>query len=100
MDLDIEQMVFTSAIFRNTNVGEVARAMGMSPASLYKRISRNTLRPGELSNIAKVLGGEYVFYFSFPNGTKIGKLEKPKYKKQKKEKKISNVGIKKAPIRG
>ena len=62
MDIDIEQMVFTAAIFRNTNVGEVARAIGMAPSSLYKKISRNTLKAGELAKIAKVLGGEYVFY--------------------------------------
>ena len=95
MDLDVEQMVFTSAIFRNTNVAEIARVMGMTPSNMYKKIQRNTLKAGELSKIAKALGGEYVFYFSFPNGTKIGKLERPKFNDKKS--KISNVKIRKVP---
>ena len=80
MNLEMEQMIFTSAIFCDTNVAEIARAVGMSPSSLYKKISRSTLKPWELSKIGKALGGEYVFYYSFPNGTKIGTLEKPKHK--------------------
>lgn len=92
MHLDIEQMIYTSAIFRNTNVGEIARAIGMTPSNLYKKIKRNTLKPWELAKIAKSLGGEFVFYYSFPNGTKIGKLEKPK-RAVKDKMRTSNVGI-------
>ena len=86
----MEQMIFTAAIFRNTNVGEIARSIGMTPSSLYKRIKRNTLKPGDLSIIARALGGEYVFYYAFPNGTKIGNLEKPK-PAQKDKKKSSDI---------
>ena len=78
MRIEVEQMIYTAAFFRNTNVGEIARAIGMTPSNLYKRIKRSTLKPWELEKIGKVLGGEYVFYYSFPNGTKIGTLEKPK----------------------
>ena len=80
----MEQMIFTAAIFRDTNVAEIARAIGMAPSSLYKKISRSTLKPWELSKIGKVLGGEYVFYYSFPNGTKIGTLDKQKHKSDEK----------------
>ena len=90
MHLEIEQMIYTSAMFRNTNVGEVARAIGMTPSNLYRKIRRNTLKPWELSQIAKALGGEYIFCFSFPNGTKIGKLEKPVRKGKITSKKIKN----------
>ena len=82
----MEQMIYTSAIFRNTNVAVIARAVGMTPSNLYKKIKRGTLRPWELSRIGKVLGGEYVFYYAFPNGTKIGTLEKPKRKNSPKDK--------------
>ena len=80
MDLNIEQMIYTSAIFRNTNVGEVARAIGMAPSNLYRKIKHNTLKPWEIEKIGKALGGKYVYYFLFPNGSKIGSLEKPKRK--------------------
>ena len=85
MNIDIEQMVYTAAIFRNTNVAEIARAIGMAPSSLYKKISRDTLKSRDLARIAKALGGEYNFYIKFPNGTKIGKLDK--------EKKADNIQI-------
>ena len=90
MDPDIEQMIFTSAIFRNTNVAEIARLIGMTPSNIYKKIRRNTLKSGDLSRIAKALGAEFVFYFSFPNGTKIGKLEKHQRKERNR---ISHVRI-------
>ena len=84
MDLNIEQMIYTSVTFRNTNVGEVARAVGMSPSNLYRKIKHNTLKPLDLARIGKALGGEFVYYFSFPNGSKIGSLEKPKRKVKRK----------------
>ena len=86
MNLTIAQMIYTAAIFRQTNVAEIARYIGMTPSALYKKISRNTLRPEELSKIAKALGGEYYYHFSFPNGSKIGALEKSKHMRIKKRK--------------
>ena len=83
MDNELENMVYTAAVFRNTNVAEVARNIGMTPQNLYRKMKLCTLRPAELIKIGKFLGAEYSFYFSFPNGTKIGKLEKQKPKKIK-----------------
>ena len=83
MDNEIEQMVFTAAMFRNTNVAEIARAIGMAPPNLYRKMRKSTLKPAELAEIGKVLGAEYSFYFSFPNGSRIGKLEKKGMKKIK-----------------
>ena len=84
---DIEQMIYTAASFRKINVGEIARRIGMSPSNLYRKIKQNTLKPWELSDIAKVLGGEYVFYISFPNNSKIGNMDKSAHdsKKQRTE---------------
>ena len=81
MDNEMEKMVYTAAIFRNTNVADVARNIGMSPQNLYQKMRRCTLRPADLSKIGKYLGAEYTFCFSFPNGTRIGKLEKNRPKK-------------------
>jgi len=80
MENAIEQMVFTAAVFRKTNVAEIARAIGMQPSNLYRKLRCNTLKPAELIKIGKILGAEYVYYFSFPNGTQIGKQEKRRSK--------------------
>ena len=78
MGINISQMIYTAASFSNTNIAEVARCIGMDPSNLRKKIRRNTLKPSELAKIAKVLGAEYVCYYAFPNGSKIGNMEKPK----------------------
>ena len=83
MDNEVESMLYTAAVFRNTNLADIARTIGMSPQNLYKKMKRRTLKPEELGRIGKSLGAEYAFYFSFPNGTKIGKVEKSKAKKVK-----------------
>jgi len=83
MDNETEKMIYTAAIFRNTNVAEIARTIGMAPANLYRKMKCCTLKPAELTKIGKVLGAEYSFYFSFPNGTKIGKVEKQNKKEIK-----------------
>jgi hypothetical protein len=43
----------------------------MSRQNLANKISRNSLSVEELTKIAEVLGGVYVFGFEFPDGTKI-----------------------------
>ena len=88
MNLTIEQMIYTAAIFRKTNVAKIARTLGMAPSVLYRKINRNTLKPWELSSIAESLGGEYHFYFTFPNGSKIGALDKVKYPRINKKRKL------------
>jgi hypothetical protein len=75
MDIYTEQMIYTAAVYRNTNVGEVARTIGMAPSNLYRKIKQGTLKKAELDKIARALGGEYCFYILFPNGTRIGKIK-------------------------
>ena len=70
--ISVEQQIDLAIAYRATNMSVIARAMGMSRQNLYKKMARNTLRKEELSEIAKILGGEYVSYFSFPGGVKIG----------------------------
>ena len=78
----IENMVFTAATYCNTNVAEIARAIGMLPSTLYRKLKRRTIKPDELIKIGKYLGCKYVYYLSFPNGAKIGRLEKTTRKKR------------------
>ena len=85
MTNDIRHMIYTAASSHNISVGEIALRIGMAPSNLYRKIKQNTIKPRELSKIAKALGGEYAFYFYFPNGSKIGNLEKPKYNSKKRK---------------
>ena len=85
MTNDIKHMIYTAASSRNSSVREIARLIGMTPSNLYRKVRQNTIKPCELEKIAKILGGKYAFYFYFPNGSRIGNLEKPRRinKKQK-----------------
>ena len=74
----IEQMISTSAVFCNTSVAEIARSINTAPQSLYRKMKNGNLKPEELSRIAGKLGAEFVYYFSFPNGSKIGSLDQIK----------------------
>jgi hypothetical protein len=83
----VERMINASAAICHTNVRSIARTLKMSPSNLYRKIRCNTLKPWEIASIARALGGKYVFYFSFPNGTKIGKLERSMLAKKNAKKK-------------
>ena len=85
MTNDIKHMIYTAALSRDITVDKIAQQLSMTPSNLYRKVRQNTIKPCELEKIAKILGGEYAFYFYFPNGSKIGNLEKPRRvnKKQK-----------------
>ena len=76
--MSVEQEIFFAIAYKATNISAIARAMGMSPQNLHRKISRNTLKKEELCEIGKILGGKYVTYFSFPDGVKIGDAMKNK----------------------
>ena len=69
--ISIEQQLYLAIAFKATNVSVIARAMGMARQNLHSKIIRNTLKKEELCKIAKILGGKYVSYFSFPDGVVI-----------------------------
>ena len=77
MDAIIRNMIITAVHYRNTTVKEIAGAMGMSQYGLYRKIERLSLKPRELEKIGRVLGAELICYYRFPDGSKIGQLEKP-----------------------
>lgn len=76
MNIEIKWLISTAAQFRKTSVAEIARSINMAPQNLYRKMKKGNLKPEELSRIAKKLGGEIVIYFSFPNGSKIGNMDK------------------------
>ena len=70
--ISIQKQVFLAVAYRETNISAIAREMGLSPQNLHRKINSNTLKKEELCKIGKILGGEYVSYFSFPGNIKIG----------------------------
>ena len=70
--MSVGQQIFLAAAYRETNIASIARAMGLSPQNLHRKIHCNTLRKEDICKIGKILGGEYVSYFSFPGNVKIG----------------------------
>ena len=70
--MNIRQMLFMLVNFRNTNISDLAKKLGMSRQNLHTRMKRGTLTKDELSKIAKVLGCRYVSCFVLPGGIIIG----------------------------
>ena len=70
--ISVEQQLYLAIAYKATNISALARTMGMARQNLHCKIVRNTLKKEELCKIAKILGGEYVSYFSFPDGVVIG----------------------------
>lgn len=69
--MDVKQMVAQATAYRGVSQAELARTINTSPANLNKKVNRNTLTKEDLEQIAEALGGKYVCYFEFPDGTKI-----------------------------
>ena len=69
--MNIEQKINMALAYKGISQAELARRIGQSPANLNLKLKRETLKNDELSKIAEALGGNYVFAFEFPDGTKI-----------------------------
>ena len=70
--MNVEQEIFLAVAYRGTNISAVARAIGMKPQVLHKKINRNTLKKEDLCKIGKALGGRYMSCFYFPGGIVLG----------------------------
>ena len=71
-NISIEEQVHLAIAYRSTNVSAIAREMGINRQNLHQKIKSNNLKKEELCKIAKILGGKYVSYFSFPGDVIIG----------------------------
>lgn len=69
--MKIEQKVNMALAYKGISQAELARRTGMTPANFNKRLKIGKFSHDELLQIAKALGGNYVFGFEFPDGTKI-----------------------------
>lgn len=66
-----EQQIKMAASYSDTSIAELSRRIGTTHQNLHQKIKRNTLTKEDLEKIAEALGGKYVAYFEFPDGTKI-----------------------------
>lgn len=69
--MDTKQMVTMALGYAGMSQAQLARAIGTTPSNLNQKVNRNTLTKEDLEQIAEALGGKYVCYFEFPDGTKI-----------------------------
>ena len=69
--MNIEQKVNMALAYKGISQAELARRAGMTPANFNKRLKVGKFSSDELQKIAEALGGNYVFAFEFPDGTKI-----------------------------
>ena len=74
--MSVEDQLYLAVAYRATNIAALARELGISRQTLHRKIKLNTLKKEELCKIAKVLGGQYITYFAFPGGVKIGIVPK------------------------
>ena len=78
--VSVQKLIFLATAYRETNISAIARAMGISPQNLHRKINGNNLKKEDLCSIAKALGGKYVSCFCFPGGVIIGDRVKIKNK--------------------
>lgn len=57
--------------YKGISEASLAKSLGTTPQAFNQRMKTDKFTSEELGKIAEALGGEYEFYFSFPDGTKI-----------------------------
>ena len=65
------QQISMAIAFCNTTKSEVASKIGMTRQNFGMKLKRDTFTREELEQIAEALGGKFVIYFEFEDGTKI-----------------------------
>ncbi|MBR3803923.1 MAG: helix-turn-helix transcriptional regulator [Clostridia bacterium] len=69
--MDLRKKIEMACTYAGISQATLARALEVTPATFNSRLKVCKFSPEELSKIAEVLGGKYVFGFEFPDGTKI-----------------------------
>jgi hypothetical protein len=70
--LTAQQIIEMAVGYRHISKAELARRMGWSPQLLGKRLKTAKFTIDEWEALAKALGGEFQYGFTFDDGTKIG----------------------------
>lgn len=69
--MDISSKIKLTATYADISEAELARRLGTSAQAFGQRLKTGKFTSKELENIGELLGAKYVYYFEFPDGTKI-----------------------------
>lgn len=69
--MDLEKKVKMAAQYSDLSLSELSRRIGTSSQNLFQRLKVGKFSASELEQIAEGMGAKYVYYFEFPDGTKI-----------------------------
>jgi transcriptional regulator with XRE-family HTH domain len=69
--MTLEKKINMALVYKGISQAELARLLDTTPSNLNLKIKRETLRPGDIEQIAEALGATYNAFFEFPDGTKI-----------------------------
>lgn len=72
MRLSVSEQLRVIFFRTGVRIGDVAKAVGLSPQAFSARLRRNSFSMEELEKISKFTGCRYVQYFELPDGEKIG----------------------------
>ncbi len=71
IDITLQQKIKVACDVANMSLTELGARMGMSQASISKRVKTGKFTQEELEKMAHILGAEYKSGFYFPDGNKV-----------------------------
>ena len=69
--MDLRKKIDAACAVAGLSQADLARALGVTPATFNSRLKVCKFSPEELERIAGILGAKYIYMFEFPDGTKI-----------------------------
>lgn len=69
--MDLRKKIDAACAIAGLSQADLARALGVTPATFNSRLKVCKFSPDELERIAGILGAKYIYAFEFPDGTKI-----------------------------
>nr|DAV28131.1 MAG TPA: helix-turn-helix domain protein [Caudoviricetes sp.] len=71
-EITLQQKIKIACIEADISLTELGSKMGMSQASISKRVKTGKFTQEELETMAEIMGCKYESAFVFPNGNRIG----------------------------
>lgn len=69
--MTIPQKIRMALAYKKMSEAALARALGIAPQNLNRKMKTEKFSSSELEAIASILGASFNAYFEFPDGTKI-----------------------------